>query len=124
MLGKKCGILALLLALLFAAPVWAGVFGDIFKPVGNALLGVFVDNLLPILLTLGLGMLGGIAALIITTMKNVANLLNAIVDAAADNKFSGDEVKQIRARFWDVVLPWRKTPATVGPLIMEPPPYE
>ena len=98
--------------------------GGILKPVGGALLGVFWDNIFPLLLTLGFGLLGAMGALIIKTFKNTADLLYAIVDAAADNKFTKAEVAEIKAKFWDVVLPWKKTPETVGPLIMEPPPYE
>jgi hypothetical protein len=118
--------LALLFLFMFAVPVFAGVWGEIWKKSGGALVGLAMEHLIPLALTLGFGLLGATGALIIKTMSNVSLLLNAIVNAASDNKFSAQEVRDIKDAFWIVVSPFRKTPAKVGPVVIieEPPPYD
>lgn len=118
--------MALLFLLLFAVPVFAGVWGEIWEKSGGALVGLAIEHLIPLVLTIGFGMLGTAGVLMIKTMSNVSLLLNAIVNAAADNKFTAQEVREIKDAFWMVVSPFRKTPAKVGPVVLieEPPPYD
>jgi hypothetical protein len=118
--------LALLALVLFAAPVFAGVLGDLWDKSGGAIVGLAMEHLIPLGLTLLVGMLGAAWAIIKATMNNVALLLNAVVDAAADDKFTAGEVKLIKDKFWLVASPFRKTPAKIGPVVLieEPPPYD
>jgi hypothetical protein len=99
--------LALVLAVLFAAPAFAGTLGDSI----GAAWGWLTDETWAIVITLGLGALAGalgiLWAKIVNTIIAVGELFLALGKALEDTKLSAAELADIKRKMWVVVSIWK-----------------
>lgn len=104
--------LAFILAVLFAAPVFAFSWNPIEWIKTGLEAGGWTALAWVLTAIAGLAVFSTILAVrIVKTMKEVGELLISFADAAEDRKFNPDELKKIAKDARDVCDIWRATPA-------------